>query len=310
MFFQQSLTTDFSSPSISQILHFLRLHQMVYQLTLVITIMFFRPIVDTFELLTCFILILLITPTFLLLQDVLGKKDDEKVNQKRILFSDTFNKLFFCSNIIIMSIILYLNNIESLISYGLLFISTIGYAATKRYRKMILSYTFRYLSSIFTISVYLFVLVDGIFVDYYPLILIVSVLDLVGNMAGDIRDGKKDSIAGVKTLFTTKGRKITLEVMFVLILINYSLLIIQYKSLELIGLFACNIILFIIADNVSTKLVHGIFHLGKLVNYLTISFVINDVSVIVFGMISIFIIMFWFLAYYFYLHNSGFSSHV
>jgi hypothetical protein len=254
-------------------------------------------------------MIFLITPTFLLMQDILGKKDDKKSNQKRILFSDSTNKIFFYCSLATMSSILLLNNVESFLCYICLFITTLGYAAAKHFRKMAVSYSFRYLSSVFTFLLYIFLLVDGLLSEYYLIIALVSILDLVGNIAGDIRDTRKDTLAGVKTLVTKYSRESTLQIMSIFAISIFGIFIIYFKSFEMILLLLGNIIPFILIDSLPTKLSHGIFHLAKLINFLLISFLFSNISLLIFIIVFSFIIFAWSFSYYFYLYNTGSQSH-
>ena len=310
MFLEINKESSLSITWISNLLHFLRLHQVIYQLTLVITILFFQPKADLFRLISALYMIILITPTFLLIQDRLGKKDDEKVNQKRIIFSELFNKLFFYFSLILMISILALNNIESLICYILLFISTLEYAAAKHYRKMGLSYAGRYLSSIFTVLLYIFILANGLPAEYYLLILFIPVLDLIGNIAGDIRDIEKDTKAGIKTLVTYYNRSTTLQLMSLIVLGLFGFIIIHLESILLLILLLLNVIQFIVIEQLPNKLSHGIFHLGKILNFLIISAFLTNISVFLLLPMVFFIGIAWFLAYYFYLLNTGNVSHV
>lgn len=309
MFLEKDKDSGFSTNWVTDLLHFLRLHQVVYQLTLVITILFFRPDASLFELFSAFCMIVLITPTFLLVQDILGKKDDEKANQKRILFSEKFNKIFFYTSLLVMLIILILNNILSLIIYILLFISTLCYAATKHYRKMIVAYVFRYLSSVFTLLLYIFILVGSLNSNYYFFISIVTILDLVGNIAGDIRDSRKDTIAGVKTFVTTLGMRATLQLMSLLVLTVFGLLIIHFRSPILLIVLIINVLQFILVEQLPVKFSHGIFHLGKLINFLIIAEILTNPMPELFVIVTGFIVTVWFLSYYFYLFNVGTLFH-
>ena len=273
------------------------------------TILCFGPQVDAFELVSAFLLLILITPTFLLVQDVLGKKDDELANQKRIIFSEKFNKLFFYSSLTLMVLILSLNNLESLLCYVLLFSSTLGYAAAKHYRKMVLSYSGRYLSSVFTVSLYIFILVDTVPNHLYFFVFFISVLDLVGNIAGDLRDVEKDRKAGVKTLVTVYNLNIALQIMSVIVIGLFSLLIFQFQSPVIVVLFLFTMGQFVLVDIVPLKFSHGVFHLGKLLNFISLTALLTNISIIMFFSLIILIIFSWSLAYYFYLYNSGLSSH-
>ena len=301
MFYLRKNSFNFSYEWLARFFHFLRLHQLVYQLTLVTIILFFSPQSSLFQILSAFGMIVLITPSFLLIQDILGKKDDEKFGQKRIIFSDRANKVFFYSFILVMLIILLLNNILSLICYLLLFFSTICYAATKHFRKMYLSYLFRYLSSLFTFLMYFFILVGSFSEKFIFLIVFVSVLDLVGNIAGDIRDGKKDALVGVKTFLTTKGRSYTLQIMSLLVICIFSILIIEYKSFFFILLLIANIFPFLLIEQLPVRFSHGIFHLLKLINYLCLSFVLSGIGLSLFCFVLTFIVVAWIFSYYFYL---------
>lgn len=308
MFFQKIKTSEFSQ-SWFLFLHFLRLHQVVYQLTLVTIILFFTPNPDLFELFSAVCMIVLITPTFLLVQDLLGRKDDEKVNQKRLVFSERMNKIFFFFSVVIMGTLLLLNNIESFICYILLFISTLSYASAKHFRKMILAYFFRYMSSLFTLLLYIYILFNGLFSQYYFLILLVPNLDLVGNIAGDLRDFKKDSKAGVKTLMTTKGKSFTIQIMAGILISTLVLLTFYFQSILVIFLMIFIGIQFFFLKQMPIRFSHGIFHLGKIVNFLVITGIIAKVPVILLILSSTIIILLWIVSYYFYLLNSGTSSH-
>ena len=292
-----------------QFLHFIRLHQMVYQLTLVTIILFFSPSATLFQIFSAFVMIVLITPSFLLMQDILGKKDDEKFGQKRILFSDRVNKIFFFSSITFMVVLLFLNNLISLLWYIMLFVSTLSYAATKHFHKMFLTYSFRFLSSIFTFLLYLYIIVGGLFEQFLFLLSFISVLDLVGNMAGDIRDGQKDTVAGVKTLLTTSGRAYTLEIMDFLVICIFGLLTIKYKSIVFILLLVVNISPFLLIDQLSIRLSHAIFHLLKLINFLFVALALASIDILFFFAILSFIVLAWLFSYYFYLFNSTHRIH-
>ncbi len=304
MFYQQKSTNNTNIDWVVQFLHFLRLHQLVYQLTLVIVILFFIPTFTDLQVISALVLIALITPSFLLIQDVIGKKDDEKIGQKRILFSDRLNKLFFISSVLIMLMILLLNSIVSFICYILLFTSTLGYAAMKHFRKMFVSYFFRSLSSAFTFLLYLFIFVNDLNEQFMTLLALVTFLDLVGNIAGDIRDNGKDTIAGVKTLVTTKGRIYTLNIMCLSILIVFGFLVLRFKSPLFVLLLIFNITPFLFIEQLSVRLSHGIFHLAKLINYLLIAFVMSGINILVFIIILSFIIGVWSFSYYFYVYNT------
>lgn len=308
MVFQQKSTNVLSVDWLVQFLHFFRLHQLVYQLTLVAIILFFIPSSSAFQVISALLLILLITPSFLLMQDVLGKKDDEKFGQKRILFSDRVNKLFFFSSMLIMMTILVLNSLFSLLSYVLLFISTLGYAAMKYFHKMYISYLFRSLSSVFTFLLYLFIFVNVLNEQLIDLLVLVALLDLVGNIAGDIRDSGKDTIAGVKTLVTTKGRIHTLYFMCLLVLFVFGLLVLKYQSPVFILLLVFNILPFLFIEQLSVRLSHGIFHLMKLINYLVIAFVLSCINIFLFTTVLGFIIGTWSFSYYFYLYKAMIST--
>ena len=310
MFLQPNTSQTFSFEIISQLIYFLRIHQNVYHLTIVITILFFKPETGIFQLLSAGLLIILITPTFLLLQDILGKKDDEKFNQKRIMFSDTYNKIFFITSMIVMLVILFLNNIESDFCFIALLFSTFAYGFAKHLRKMIFSYIFRYLSSIFTFSMYLFILTSGNLTNFYYFIIFVSIFDLIGNIAGDIRDVQKDTIAGVKTLVTVYGEDNTLKIMAMMMVISFCIFLYKYELFILSFLYLINLCCFILVELLSTKYVHGLFHLSKLVNFLIIASLINDISLFVLFIVLTCVVILWFFSYYYYLFNSGHSSHV
>ena len=303
MFLQSNKSHSASFELLIQFLHFIRLHQLVYQLTLVTIILFFSPSASLFQLLSTSTMIVLITPTFLLMQDILGKKDDEKAYQKRILFSDRVNKMFFGSTLTIMIIILALNSLLSLVCYMMLFASTIGYAVMKHVHRMYLSYWFRYLSSVFTFSLYLFMLVDSLTKEFLILLIVISVLDLVGNIAGDIRDSAKDTTAGIKTFVTEIGREQTLQIMCFILLCIFGLLTLESKSPILIILLVGNVFPFLLIEHLSIHLAHGIFHLLKLLNYLCIAFILSNIPIFVFILILFFIVCFWFISYYFYLYR-------
>lgn len=309
MFFERNKDSGFSTTWITDVLHFLRLHQVVYQLTIVITILFFSPKARLFELFSAFCMIVLITPTFLLIQDILGKKDDTKVNQKRILFSKKFNKIFFCMSSLFMLSILILNNILSLLSFIFLFISTLSYATAKHFRKMIVAYIFRYVSSVFTLLLYVFILVGYIDSKFFFFILIATILDLIGNIAGDIRDSRKDSFAGVKTFVTTIGKRFTLQLMSFFLMSIFGFFIIYFRSPTLLILLVVNVSQFVIVEQLPIKFSHGVFHLGKLINFLVIAEILTNVSLVLFLLVTGFIISAWFISYYFYLFNLGSLSH-
>ena len=309
MFLPSLKQDNYSVVRLTQILHFLRLHQMVYQLTLVLCILFFSPPADLFSILTACVMLVLITPTFLLVQDILGKKDDEQANQKRILFSDKVNKIFFYSALVIMSMLLILNNLESLICFGLLFITTLSYAAAKHYRKMILSYTGRYLSSVCTILLYVYILAGYVPTSYYLFIFLVSVLDLVGNIAGDIRDVQKDFKVGVKTLVTKYSKDNTLQIMSLFVIGIFGIIIIHYQSILLLTVMVANTVPFLVIDQVPTKITHGVFHVAKLINFIVVAGLLTSLSIfIVLTTVGI-IVSLWSLAYYFYLYNAGHPTH-
>ena len=303
MFLQKQPSVRVSIEWIYQFLHFIRPHQIVYQVTLVIIILFFSPPLVVFQLFSAFVLILLITPSFLLMQDILGKKDDEKFGQKRILFSDRVNKLFYFGWLLLLLLILLLNYIWSLVSFILLFAATIFYAALKHFHRMILAYAGRYLSSIFTFSLYLFLLVGSTSSLFIDLIIIVSTLDLVGNIAGDIRDKTKDSVAGVKTLVTTKGKEFTVRLMFLIVISTFVTLFILFKSTFFLLLLFCNCIPFFLINYFPIRYSHGIFHISKLVNFLFITYFLSPIDFYLFLLLFCFIIGSWFLSYYFYLFS-------
>lgn len=294
----------------SHLLHFLRLHQIVYQLSLVIVIFLFEQTISSIRLFFALILIIFITPSFLLLQDLLGKKDDELFNQKRLIFSDRFNKLFFITSILLMVTILFVNSISSLICYVCLFVSTIGYAAAKHYRLMFIAYSFRFLSSLFTFLIYIYLLIGSLPASFYIFLFFVSIFDLIGNIAGDIRDMKKDKQAGVKTFVTIFGMDTTIQIMSILMIIAFSSLLLYSSSALFLILFLANLPCFIILELIPIKFAHGVFHLSKLINFIIIAAVINQVAILSVSLILIFIIVTWFIAYYFYLSNSGYITNV
>ena len=241
MFLQSKNTHSESFEWFSQFLHFIRLHQLVYQLTLVIIILFFSPAASLFNLFSAFTMIILITPTFLLMQDILGRKDDEKAGQKRILFSDHINRVFFGISLTVMVVILTLNSLISLVCYIMLFASTFGYGAMKHVHKMYLSYFFRYMSSVFTFSLYLFLFIDTPTNSFLYLLVFVSIFDLVVNIAGDIRDSSKDIKANINTFVTTKGREQTLQIMSFFVICLFGLFILETDSPFLVVLLLGNI---------------------------------------------------------------------
>ncbi len=302
MFFQNNIARSVDFERLLQFFHFLRPHQMIYQLTLVTIILFFSPAVSMFQLFSAFVMIILITPSFLLVQDVLGKKDDEKVGQKRILFSKRINKVFFYSSLTILVFILILNNVWALMSYILLFFFTLSYAVMKHYRRMVLSYTFRYLSSVWTFLLYLFILVVSINELFFALLIFISLLDLVGNIAGDIRDCKKDSLAGVKTLATTKGMTFTLLIMFFFVLLSFSILYFLISNYLFLLLLCINLIPFFILIKIPLQFSHGIFHLSKIFNFLSISFILSGISFIPFFFALTCIMCLWSISYFLYLY--------
>ena len=310
MFLQNNSTTNsFLFVRTTQFLHFLRLHQMVYQLTLVVTYSFYHIIASSFNYFTAGLLIILITPTFLLLQDVLGKKDDEINNQKRIIFSAQTNKLLFYSSMSFMIIVLFLNDLASVFCFFMLLGTTISYAIAKHLRKMIISYFFRYCSSIFTILLYFYILKVTYSPELLYFIVAVSILDLIGNIAGDIRDEYKDSIAGVRTLVTVYGRDYTVRLMSFLMIMLFSFLLLEVGNPILVLLFIANLPCFLLLEVLPTKYSHGIFHLGKILNFLILSFIFTSITIFLLLIWLIFISFSWLVCYYFYLFNTGLSSH-
>ena len=138
---------------------------------------------------------------------------------------------------------------------------------------------------------------------FFDLLVIVSLFDLIGNIAGDIRDSKKDTIAGVRTLVTVFGLDNTVQIMVYIFFSIFSFLVSRYSNPSFVFLFLFNLIPFFLVYRLPSRLSHATFHLAKLINFLSISFILSHVSVLAFITCTCLIVTLWFISYYFYLYH-------
>lgn len=256
-----------------------------------------------FQLISSFIVILLITPTFLLLNDIFHKKDDALVGQERVLLSNKANLYLFLSSFGIISFVLLINSLISVLMYFFLFITTFVYGLAKAKRKMYLSYFGRYMSGVVTFLLYYSIFNKEI-QSTILITIVVGLYDLIGNIAGDLRDCEKDLKAGVITLVTKFDQDYAIKVMIYLTVGIYAILGSLIKIELVLQLFFMNMLLYVLIDGIGVKYRHGLIHGSKCLFFICLGGIISSAMnmslVINLGIIS----SFWTFAYNLYLkHN-------
>lgn len=287
----------------------LRPHQWVHQLTVLIVVSKFGQ-APLERLITAPFISLAGTFAFLLVGDYLHRDDDAEMGRDRLTqyFHPTLilGSLGVCL-LTVSGFALFYGGLLCLAFIAAMMGGTLLYNIAKKKRSLWVSYSGRFIAGVALVGVYQSFLYNSIgLYDVVALGLCSGLLDVAGNLGGDLRDLKIDKRAKLKTLPIVYGTTATYGSVVILHTMAYILVSGSVQNVE--GLW----FLLVLWTSVGLWLAshgphhwkHAALHGPKLMQLLWIGACIHSTSMKTLAIASSFIAMLWTLSYTSYLWSS------
>lgn len=260
-----------------------RPHQWVHQLTVLIVVSGFGQ--APFErLLSAPFVSLFGTLAFLLVGDVLHRDDDAEMGRDRLTQHLPTNTLLgsigTCLSIVV-GFSLYYGGLGCLLFVITMMSGTLVYNIAKKKRRLWTSYLGRGIAGVALVGVYQIYLYGlSLNIDWIMLGLCSGMLDIAGNIGGDLRDLATDQKANLKTLPIVYGTTVTLICIVALHIAAYSIVIGATQNVEgtLISLLLWTSLTLSLIHSVPQQWKHAAIHGPKLMHLLWLGAVFHHPS--------------------------------
>lgn len=286
----------------------MRPHQLVHQLAVMVVLSHFGH--TTLErMLTAPIISLFGTLSFLLLGDYLHRNDDASMGRERLshYISPAFvvGCIVLCLGVVFALCYIF-GGAFCVLFVTIMLAATLLYNIAKHKKKPWLSYAGRWLAGVSLIGVFHTYFHVGITYNVLLFAICAGLLDVAGNIAGDLRDIEGDRVAQLKTLPILLGTLPTLLIVTVVHIVAYGVV---YSSTKQVFWWWCSLALWPTFALLTTTLSpprwkHAAVHGPKLMQLVWLGAAIYPTTSENVWMISLFIAMLWSLGYLAYTHSS------
>lgn len=202
----------------------IRPHQLVHQLAVVVVLSgFFR--VSPAVLLAAYGLAVLGTAAMLLLSDYQHRHEDARMGRARLVHvigERPVRAGIGISLVGVVGLALVMGGARCLAFVGAVVLTTMVYTVAKKQRRPLASYLGRAAAGAVLVGVYAAVFTEVEIPAVGRLALAAGVLDLAGNLAGDLRDEEEDRRAGLRTLPLRVSLRWTVIVIVALLLVAHA----------------------------------------------------------------------------------------
>ncbi len=187
---------------LSTLVNQLRPHQLVHQLAVVVVVSGFG-LVSRSRIIAALGLAVLGTVGALLLSDYQHRHADAKMGRRRLVHVVGEGPMLIGIGVSLVGLVggaLWAGGIRCLGMVLGVFVATTLYTLAKRRRRLVASYLGRALAGTVLVGVYASIFTEVSFPALGRLAIAAGLLDLAGNLAGDLRDEVEDRRAGLHTL--------------------------------------------------------------------------------------------------------------